>query len=256
MKKTGLLTSMSVMLLLCGSCASHYQISGIERSRLLVDKAYDAAHDAEIMSFITPYKQRVDSVMSPVVGKAAEYMYADRPESPLSNLLADILVWCGRDYGEAPDFAVYNIGGIRAALAKGDITYGDVLDVAPFENKICFVTLKGDKVAELFWQIASTGGEAVSHGVQLAITRDGRLLSARIDGKEIDPDAEYRIATLDYVAQGNDKMEAFKSSTCMNSPEGADNNVRFIIMKYMKEKTAEGKLIGSKVEGRIKMEDK
>lgn len=242
--------------LMCASCSSHYHMTDIRRFRILIDSTYDTRQDAASLAFIAPYKQRVDSMMSPVVGKAAEYMYADRPESPLSNLLADILVWCGRDYGEAPDFAVYNIGGIRAALAKGDITYGDVLDVAPFENKICFVTLKGNKVAELFKQIASTGGEAVSHGVQLAITRDGRLLSARIDGKEIDPDAEYRIATLDYVAQGNDKMEAFKSSTGMNSPESADNNVRFIIMKYMKEKTAGGMLIGSKIEGRIKIEDK
>ena len=32
---------------------------------------------------------------------------------------------------------MYNKGGIRADLTKGDVTYGDILDVAPFENKIC-----------------------------------------------------------------------------------------------------------------------
>ena len=76
---------------------------------------------------------------------------------------------------------------MRSAFAKGDITYGDVLDVAPFENKICFVTLKGSKVIELFGQIASVGGEAVSHGVNLVISKDGKLLSAKLNGKDIDP---------------------------------------------------------------------
>lgn len=194
--------------------------------------------------------------MSPVVGRAAIYMYADRPESTLSNLLADILVWCGKDYGEKPDFAVYNIGGMRSAFAKGDITYGDVLDVAPFENKICFVTLKGNKVIELFGQIASVGGEAVSHGVELVISKDGRLISAKLNGKQIDPEADYRVVTIDYVAQGNDKMEAFKSSTEMKSPSGADDNVRQVIIKYLKEKMAKGEEADSRIEGRIKIADK
>ena len=69
-------------------------------------------------------------------------MHADRPESDLSNLLADILVWAAKDYGESPVLGIYNMGGIRADLTKGDVTYGDVLDVAPFENKICFTTLR------------------------------------------------------------------------------------------------------------------
>lgn len=240
--------------LVCASCSSSHRIVGFERSRILVDSSYDKAVDKDVAAFIEPYRQHVDSIMSPVVGTAAEYLYAERPESNLSNLLADILVWCGKDYGERPDFAVYNIGGIRSAFAKGDITYGDVLDVAPFENKICFVTLTGDKVMELFGQIAASGGEAVSHGVELVITEDGRLNSALLDGRRIVADAKYRIATLDYLAQGNDKLEAFKASTDVKSPSSDENNVRFIIMKYMKEKRQRGESVGSKVEGRIKIE--
>lgn len=243
-------------LLLGASCSSSYQVVGVSRTRILVDSSYDARPDAAAAAFIEPYKHKVDSVMSPIVGRADAYMSASRPESTLSNLLADILLDAGAAYGEHPSFAVYNMGGIRAAIAKGDITYGDVLDVAPFENKICFVTLRGDKVLELFRQMASVGGEAVSRGVRLVITADGKLVSAQVDGKDVVPDAEYRIATLDYLAQGNDKLEAFKSSTNVNSPSTADNNVRFIIMKYMKSKLAKGQAVGSKIEGRIKIEGK
>ena len=240
--------------LLPSSCSTGYEVTGFERSRILIDSTYDTAAGEAVADFMKPYKRQVDSIMSPVVGISAEYMAADRPESNLSNLLTDILVWAGRDYGEKPDFAVYNIGGMRSAFAKGEVTYGDVLDVAPFENKICFVTLTGAKVKELFAQIAAAGGEGVSHGVELVITKDGRLKSARLDGREIDPEARYRIATLDFVAQGNDNMTAFKSATDVNSPAGKDNNVRFIIMKYMQEKMKQGMSVSSKTEGRIKID--
>ena len=240
--------------MLPSSCSTGYEVTGFERSRILIDSTYDTAADKAVAGFMKPYKRQVDSIMSPVVGISAEYMAADRPESNLSNLLTDILVWAGKDYGERPDFAVYNIGGIRSAFAKGKVTYGDVLDVAPFENKICFVTLTGAKVKELFAQIAAAGGEGVSHGVELVITKDGRLKSARLDGREIDPEARYRIATLDFVAQGNDNMTAFKSATDVNSPAGKDNNVRVIIMKYMQEKMKQGMSVSSKTEGRIKVE--
>lgn len=241
--------------LLCVSCSSGYRIVGFERSRILIDSAYDRTEDKAAADFIRPYKQHVDSIMSPVVGHTSEYLYAEKPESNLSNLLADILVWCGKDYGESPDFAIYNIGGIRSAFAKGDVTYGDVLDVAPFENKICFVTLTGDKVMELFRQIAAVGGEGVSRGVELVITKDGRLKSALLGGKGVALDGKYRVATLDYVAQGNDNMSAFKGATAVKSPSDKDNNVRFIIMKYMKEKMTHGESVSSKIEGRIKIED-
>lgn len=252
-RKTFYLAGLSV-LLTAGGCASHYELAGIQRTRVLVDSRYDAAPDAEAAKFMEPFRHKVDSVMGPVVGEVDHDMVAHRPESDLSNLLADIMVWAARDYNEKVDFGVYNMGGIRAALSKGKVTYGDVLDIAPFENKICFVTLTGGKVLELFSQMAHTGGEAVSHGVQLVFTHDHRLKSARLNGKEIDLKASYRIATLDYLAQGNDKMEAFKSATDVVSPQEISNNTRFIIMNYFKEQTAQGRVVNAHTEGRIRVE--
>jgi len=239
------------LLLLVTSCQSNYQVTGISRTRILVDARYDAKPDAQAMSFIQSYQHVVDSMMSPVVGYADQYMSARRPESLLSNLLADILVWGGKYFDERPDFAVYNMGGIRAALAEGKVTYGDVLDVAPFENKICFLTLTGENVLELFGQIAKRGGEGLSHGVELTITSDGQLSSVCLHGKEIDPHAAYRVATIDYLAQGNDGMPAFKKASEMVSPQGEKNNARNIIMDYFREQMAQGKKVNSKIEGRV-----
>lgn len=251
-------------LILCGgalvvlltACKSHYALTGISRERIAVDSRYDASPDAWADTFLAPYKLKVDSAMGPVLGKVARDMSAERPESPLSNLMADILMAMADEYGEKPDFGIYNIGGIRASLLKGEVTYGDVLDVAPFDNKICFVTLTGEKVLELFRQIAKRGGECVSHGVELVISPDGELLSARLNGKDIDPKASYRATTIDYVAQGNDGMTAFKSGTDMNSPQEEKNNSRNVIANYFRRMTASGKAVDAQVEGRITVKEK
>ncbi len=239
--------------MMAGACRTHYAMTDISRSRILVDGRYDARPDADAAAFIKPYSRQVDSLMSPVVGSVSRYMAAYRPESELSNLLSDILLWGGKRYGETPDLAVYNMGGIRAAFAKGSVTLGHILDVAPFENKICFLTLSGAKLGELFRQIAKRGGEGVSHGVELEITKDGKLAKALVNGKEVDEHKNYRVATLDYLAQGNDQLAAFKSRTDMKSPQDKMDNVRELIKEFFREQAAAGNVVDSKVEGRIKV---
>ncbi|MDY5183859.1 MAG: 5'-nucleotidase C-terminal domain-containing protein, partial [Prevotella sp.] len=99
--------------------------------------------------------------------------------------------------------------------------------------------------------IASRKGEGVSHGVEMTIAPDGKLLKVRLNGEEIRDDRTYRIATLDYLAQGNDGLLAFQDGTDLVSPQDAANNVRFIIMDYFRAAKAKGKAVDSKVEGRI-----
>ncbi len=233
------------------SCRSHYTMTGIERTRILVDSRYDTQIDPSLDVLMAPYKHRVDSIMSPVVGQVARYMAAHQPESELSNLLADILVWSGKEYGEKPDLGLYNMGGIRAALAKGDVTAGDILDVAPFENKIAFITLRGDVLLELFGDIVRNGGEALSHGVEVVATQDRQLKSVRLHGEPIDPMRNYRMATIDYLIKDDVYSQAFKKKMDVNSPQGASNNLRYVIMNYFREQMAQGKVVDSKIEGRI-----
>ncbi|MBQ8158706.1 MAG: 5'-nucleotidase C-terminal domain-containing protein [Prevotella sp.] len=238
------------------ACASHYKMPSIQYERIVIDSRYDTQTDKAAVDFLAPYKHVVDSIMGPVVGMVEHNMDANRPESDLSNLLSDILVWAGKDYNEQPVLGIYNVGGIRSALTKGKVTYGDVLAIAPFENKICFLTLSGEELLELFSQIASRGGEGVSRGAELVISPDGKLLSARLHGKEIDPKADYRVTTIDYLAQGNDGFLAFKKGKDLNAPKEDSNNSRFIIMNYFKEMAAKGIAVSAKIEGRIVVRDK
>ena len=226
------------------ACKTHYEVASIQRSRILVDSRYDRHPDQQAADFLKPYKQQVDSVMGPVVGRSSHYMTAQRPEGDLSNLLSDILVWAAKDYDEKPDFGVYNMGGVRADLPKGDVTYGDVLDIAPG-------TLTGAEVLELFGQMASVGGEGVSSSVRMVITKDGRLEHATINGEPIDPARNYRLTTIDYLLGGTDKLEALKKCRDVNAPKDASNNSRFVIMNYFRYMQKQGKEVDSQIEGRV-----
>lgn len=243
-----------VAVLALSSCVKHYQLDSVERTRVLIDSRYDKEPSADVEQFMAKYTHTVDSLTRPLVGHLAKDMAAHRPESELSNLLADIMVWAGKDYDESPMMGVYNMGGIRASMSKGNVTFGDVLDVAPFENKICFLTLSGESLIHLFENIAAVGGEGVSREVRLVITKDKKLKSATLNGKAIDPKASYRIATIDYLAHGNDGLVAFNEKSDFNSPQATSNDTRFIITNYFKEKMAQGVVVDSNIEGRISYE--
>lgn len=255
MKKTTLLAVMAAMLMTLTACRHHYEVVSVERSRILIDRQWDAEPDVKAVQLLAPFKHDVDSVLGPVVGHVARNMTPERPESAESNLLPDILMWASESYGEHPVFGVYNVGGIRADLTRGAVTYGDVLDIAPFENKIAFLTLSGADVLELFQQIAKRGGEGVSSAVRMVITKDGQLVSATLNGEPIDPQRDYRVTTIDYLLGGNDQMTAFTKGRDINSPQEASNNTRFIIMDYFRAMEKEGKVVDAQIEGRITVKE-
>lgn len=251
MRKTIILAVIAGALMTMTACRHHYEVASVERTRILIDSRWDAQPDQQALQFLAPYKHDVDSVLGPVMGHLARNMTPYRPESELSNLLPDILMWAAKDYNEQPVFAVYNVGGIRNDLTRGEVTYGDILDVAPFENKIAFLTLSGADVLELFGQIAKRGGEGVSKAVHMEITKDGQLLNATLNGEPIDPQKDYRLTTIDYLVGGNDQMTAFQKGRNVNSPQAAKDNTRFIIMDYFKAMEAQGKVVDAQIEGRI-----
>lgn len=95
-------------------------------------------------------------------------------------------------------------------------------------------------------------GEGVSKGVRLVITKDGQLQSATIGGQPVDTTRNYRIATLDYLAQGNDGLTAFKAKTNVVSPQEEQYDIRYIIVNYFRQNFAQQhKAADAQVEGRI-----
>lgn len=236
---------------LLSSCNSGYSVTSIEGGRIEVTAAFDSNPDSAAMAVLAPYQRTVDSIMSPVIGQSARFMDRFRPESELSNLVADILRTSASYYiGRNADVAVTNMGGLRTSLPEGNITFGNIYEITPFENTLCIVTMDGVLLRQLFENIAGVHGEGLS-GARLEISEDGKLLSATVGGKEIEDNKEYKVATLDYLAEGNDHMDAFAKVSQEDKMVPENATVRQLFLNYVNEQSKAGKKIDSKIEGRI-----
>lgn len=236
--------------LLPGCRSVHYRVTEAEGGRITVDAKWDGrgtAADAE--ELVAHYRARVDSLMNRPLGTAAETMDRERPEDLLSNLVADVLREAAADVlGRPADVGLMNVGGLRSVLSAGTITLGTAYEILPFENSLCVLTLKGDALRRLFGNVAARHGEGIS-GASLEISPDGRLLQAAVAGEPVDDGRLYTVATIDYLAEGNDGMTALTEARERICPDGA--TLRSLFVRYVEARTAAGEEVTSRREGRI-----
>lgn len=244
-------------MLLCTSCQSSrragkstYGLTKVEGSMIRINDKWDAGPDADATLLLEPYKAKIDSMMYEVIGTSSEKMEKGKPESLLSNLVADVLRRAAtRVLGRPADMGLVNMGGLRTILPAGAITVGTIYEILPFENSLCVLTMKGVHLKSLLASIASLRGEGVS-GVRLEITKDGKLLNATVAGRPLEDDKLYTVSTIDYLADGNGRMDAFLQAEKRICPEGA--TLRGLFLEYVREQTAAGKQVTSGLDGRIR----
>ncbi len=236
-------------LLVLASCHSPREVIKVEGTLIAVDSVWDAHPDAEAAALIAPYKARIDSMMYAVVGESELTMKSGRPESLLANLIADVLREAAVEVqGKPADMGLVNMGGLRNVLSEGPITCGAIYEILPFENSLCVLSINGKTLKQLFAAIAAKRGEGVS-GVKLEITEGGQLLKGTIGEQPVEDDKIYTVATIDYLADGNDGMDPLARSLKRVCP--GDATLRNLFMEYVTAQNKAGKKITSHIEGRV-----
>lgn len=178
-------------------------------------------NDEEFVKIIEPYKQKLDAEMNQKISHTNTDLTKQGDNSNLGNLLADYTLEGGDEWTKAHlkqnvDAALINIGGIRTTIGKGDITLKNLFEVMPFENELIIVKMKGADLPGLFEYYAKTQvNNPVSH---LYIeTKNGQLNKSLVNGKEVDPNKDYYIATSDYLALGGDNMKFFSKGEAIST---------------------------------------
>lgn len=247
-RKIGIFLLILPFLTLQLASAQQYKVKSTKWKRIEVTSELDAKPDSQALAIIAPYKVSVDSVMSPVLGMSRVAMNPNRPESLLSNWAADVMVEGSTATGlPAADMGLVNIGGLRNNMPKGIVRKGDVILISPFENSLVVLEMKGKDLLRLMQNIAAVGGEGVSSSVRLVISKDGKLISATINGEKISHKRTYTVATLDYLAEGNDKMYALKKAK-------KRHEIGLKTRDVMIESIIKHRIIDAKMEGRIIIE--
>lgn len=249
-KKSILFTLIAILLVSCKS--QQYRISHIAGTVVEMNSSLDARPDAKMHALVQGYKSDFDKEMNVVLGVSTEMMDFDRPESLLTNFTSDAMKAYGDEHlpGGA-DLSVMNVHGHRSIMPKGNVTIGNLYEIYSFDNSITFLELKGSELRKIFDAYGNLGGAGISSNVKLVL-KDGKAKSATIDGKEIDDNRVYKIVTLDYLAGGNDSMDAFKNAL---KTEDTNITLRDIMIDFVKEQTRMGKELTSKLDGRIVVEN-
>lgn len=182
-------------------------LDALPQSRVIpIDSRLDSRVGNEIEEIIAPYRSEVDALNSNYIARTAAAMPKDSPE--LLNFVADFVDWRGRQLADGVDMAIVNKGGIRNSLPKGKVSQGQLITMLPFFNKVQVIEITGQQLIEAFDVMAAANGNGVSRNVSAIYDPVvNNCVEISISGKPIDPDRTYRVATLDYLAEGGDYMQ-------------------------------------------------
>jgi 5'-nucleotidase / UDP-sugar diphosphatase len=208
------------------------------------------AVDPEVQATVQTWKDLMAPVLATKIGYNANFMTATGTKSTndigLGNLIADSLRW----YMDA-EMGVWNNGGIRADLPKGDITMNSVYKVMPFGNIPWKVQLTGAQMVQL---LANSFGKynnidlQISGASYVAYTKtDGTLdrIDLKVAGEPVDLNRLYTLAVSDYVAT----TPTYWKDTTFPTPVEMSSNVDAIAMaEFIKQlgtvnyKSSEGRI--------------
>lgn len=232
------------------ACQQQYRASNYSGGNLTLTDSIKS--DSLINAQILPFKNEIDEQMNKIIGYTDKDLNVNKPESDLSNLLADILQmnakeFVNREHADSLSlFSLINIKGIRASIQKGDIAVRNIFEVMPFENEIVILELSGDTIIKFFNFLAQTEGDGLS-GARLVISNN-RAKEIEINNLKIDTALNYYLATSDYLANGGDHY------SMITSPIKRMNTgvkIREAMIEYVTMQTKMGKKINAQVDGRI-----
>lgn len=214
-----------------------YQLTKIKGKNISITDTLKT--DDSINKFIKPFRDHINKNLDSVLAHSVDtYSKSDGElNTAIGNLMADMIfeqsnpIFKSRT-GNEIDFVLVNHGGIRAIISKGDITTRTAYKVMPFENAIVVLNLKGEQVKELLEYLARNKRAHPISGLNLELDSEFKISKALVKGKEIDFNKNYFVCTNDYLANGGDRMNFFKTN---DSLYYLDYKVRNAFIDYLKK---------------------
>ena len=220
------------------SCSKQpYYVSKIEGKRIPITEKQNQV--PEIENFIKPYREHINKDLDSVLAYCPETLDKSSGEwqTTIGNLMADVtlqrgnLVFNAREKKNI-DICLLNNGGIRSILPKGNVTSRTAFEIMPFENSLVVIALKGEQILELVDYFIVTKKAHPLAGMTFTIDKNNQPKNILVQGKTIEKEAIYYVATNDYLSNGGDNMNFFKKGI---QKFDLDYKLRNILIDYFKE---------------------
>ncbi|MFK7917319.1 MAG: bifunctional UDP-sugar hydrolase/5'-nucleotidase [Ilumatobacter sp.] len=157
-------------------------------------------------------------------------------ESNAGNLVADAQLFAVRAADIDVDVALMNAGGLRSDLLfdksgdeteDGIVTFAEALTFQPFNNTMFVLAMTGAQLQSVLEEQCQPAGSSrafqhlgVSNGLtydlatEFADNESGDCIAIEVtklqlDGTDIDPNATYRVAVNNFLADGGDNFDTF-----------------------------------------------
>lgn len=203
-------------------------VSARAANLIVRDDAY--ARDPEQTQLLAGYQAKASAVANRIAGNLAQPL-SNQPnlagESQLGDVIADSELAAANASGQGGAvIAFMNSGGIRTSLnprAGGTVSHADLFAVEPFGNNVVTLTLTGAQIKALLEQQWSNPAlpnilqvsAGFSYTWDAARPPGDRVLedSIMLNGASLQPQAGYRVATLDFLAAGSGGFALFRDGT-------------------------------------------
>lgn len=234
--KTLFISVFTLSLIVFNSCKSPSFVN-TEAQTQYISIDHTIYENTEIDSFLSPFRQHIEADLSKILCYNPENLNKTdaKWQNPMTNLFADVVLEIGNSVfekrtGKSIDFCLLNYGGIRANIAKGDISTRTAFEIMPFENFAVVLKIDGAtvyKIAEFI--LKNQTAHPLSNMEITAKKDDFKIKQLKIGGNLVDKNKEYYVITNDYLAKGGDHMDFFFDATETHS---LDYKLRNMFIAY------------------------
>ena len=170
----------------------------------------------------------------------------------MGTLIADAML--ARVAEQGIQVAIANGGGIRASIAAGEVTMGDVLTVLPFQNTLSTFQVTGETLVAALEngvsQVEDGGGRfpqvaGMTFAFDASQPAGSRVSDVMIGGEAVDSAKTYGVVSNNYVRNGGDGYDMFK--TAMNAydfgPDLADVTAEYLAKHAPYKPMTDGRIV-------------
>ncbi|HOQ80947.1 MAG TPA: bifunctional UDP-sugar hydrolase/5'-nucleotidase [Candidatus Cloacimonadota bacterium] len=161
--------------------------------------------DPEIDTMISARQAVVEKGMDDMIGTAGTFLSRASvdAQNAMGNFTCEAMI-----EATGADFSFLNLGGVRAEIPMGTVTYRQVFNTMPFDNQIVTILVDGIMLKKIIeTRVAGSRAGLLQAGAKITYSRTrsdfDRVTRLEIGGEPWQANKIYKVATTDFLLQGN-----------------------------------------------------